>query len=49
LGSTGNALTDFVALTEQHEAMHVQQSEMRAELARISAMLVGSKPSGAGE
>jgi len=31
--------TNFVAMTEQHEAMRVQQSEMLAELARMTALL----------
>ena len=30
---------NFVAMTEQHEAMRVQQSEMLAELARMTALL----------
>jgi hypothetical protein len=39
---------NFVAMTEQHEAMRIAQSEMRAELARMSALLTAPGSADAG-
>jgi uncharacterized membrane protein len=39
---------NFVAMTEQHEAMRIAQSEMRAELARMTALLNAAGSADAG-
>jgi len=39
---------NFVAMTEQHEAMRIAQSEMRAELAKMTALLAAAGSADAG-
>jgi uncharacterized membrane protein len=40
--------TNFVAMTEQHEAMRIQQAEMRAEMAKMTALLAAAGSADAG-